>query len=61
MRIDAVFVLVLGAISYLQIMIQLYGNVFVAIGVFILSGGFGAWMGLSFGASRESSQGDRSG
>ncbi|MCI0652857.1 MAG: hypothetical protein L0Y38_05975 [Methylococcaceae bacterium] len=61
MRIDAVFVLALGAISYLQFMLQLYDNLFVALGVFLVSGFFGVWMGLSFGEPREEAGQDRSG
>ncbi len=61
MRIDAVFVLALGAIGYLRFMIQLYDNLFVALAVFFVSGLFGIWMGLSFGASHEDAQRDRSG
>ena len=61
MRIDAIFVLALGAISYLKFMIQLYDNVPIALAVFIVSGSLGVWMGLSFGESREDTHEDRSG
>ncbi|MGH8548138.1 MAG: hypothetical protein ACRERU_05965 [Methylococcales bacterium] len=61
MRIDAIFVLALGAISYLKFMIQLYDNLFMALGVFLVSGFFGLWMGLSFGDSHKDPHQDRSG
>jgi hypothetical protein len=59
MRIDAVFVLALGAISYLRFMIELYDNIFIALAVFLVSGLFGVWMGLSFGVSPEDTQENR--
>lgn len=61
MRIDAIIVLALGAISYLKIMLQVYDNVFVALGVFLASGAFGLWMGLSQGSAPEDARQDRSG
>ncbi|MGH8499205.1 MAG: hypothetical protein ACRERV_10415 [Methylococcales bacterium] len=60
MRFDAVFVLALGAVSYLKFMIQVYENSFVALGIFLISGLFGVWMGLSFGGSDEDTHEDRS-
>jgi hypothetical protein len=61
MRIDAIFVLALGAISYLKFMLQIYDNVFIALGVFLISGAFGVWMGLSFGGSSEDTDRNQSG
>lgn len=61
MRIDAVIVLVVGAILYLQIMIDLYDNVVVALVVFVVSGSFGIWMGLAFAEAPEGSHPNRSG
>ena len=61
MRIDAIIVLALGAISYLKFMLQVYDNVFVALGIFFVSGAFGIWMGLSLGSAPEDTHKDRSG
>ncbi|MGH8558524.1 MAG: hypothetical protein ACRESZ_13900 [Methylococcales bacterium] len=61
MRFDAVLVLALGAISYLKFMIQVYDNSFIALGVFVISGLFGTWLGFSFGKSKEDTDVDRSG
>lgn len=61
MRIDAIFVLAVGAISYLKIMLQLYDNTLVALGIFIVSGGLGIWMGFYTGSSPEDTPTDRSG
>lgn len=60
MRIDAVFVLALGAISYLKFMIQTYDDPFIALAVFLIAGSFGVWIGLSFGGSDEDNHANRS-
>lgn len=60
MRFDAVFVLALGAMIYLKFMIQVYDNLVIALGIFLISGFFGVWMGLSFGGSGEDTHQDRS-
>lgn len=51
MRIDAVFILMLGAASYLKFMIEVYQDVSVALLIFLLSGAFGVFTGLACGSA----------
>ncbi len=53
MRYDAILVLVLAAVAYLKIMLQVYQSISLALAVFCISGAFGIWAGLESGNTPE--------